>query len=451
MVKKFLALVLLGAMVISLLAGCGGSASSDGTTSSSGTTTAGQVKESTDGEPVTISVMCAYASEDPHGQYVYKYADAYMAKHTNVKINITAISSNDIYTKLAAMATSPDDLPTLFFTSADQAPTLYDLGLTEDLNKWLDDSYKAQFANGVVEACTFDKTMAFYPIDVQPSAIIYRKDLFEEKGLKVPKTWEEFLNCAKALTGDTDGDGKVDRWGFSMVGANNSSGQSRFMSYLWSNGYDMVSQSDGKWKNELGQDGFTDVFSFWTDMNNVHKVVPTGITEIDYATAANYFAMGYTGMMLSGSNAIGVAYANNADLKGKIASFKIPGDHPGTMLNAEGYAICSKATDKEKAAAVDYLKFFTSNDSDLMFWQSSGKIPATLEGQKAEYISGDDYSGYLDTIASGCIPTINFAGLSGLKTILGDGYSGVFSGEKTAKQAVADMNTKLDTLLEDYN
>ena len=26
-------------------------------------------------EDVTITVMCAYASEDPHGQYVYKYAE----------------------------------------------------------------------------------------------------------------------------------------------------------------------------------------------------------------------------------------------------------------------------------------------------------------------------------------------------------------------------------------
>ena len=121
------------------------------------------------------------------------------------------------------------------------------------------------------------------------------------------------------------------------------------------------------------------------------------------------------------------------------------------MLNAEGYALCSKATESEKAAAVDYLKFFTSNDSDLMFWQSSGKIPATIEGQKAEYITGDDYAGYLDTIASGCIPTVNFAGLSGLKTILGDGYSSVFSGEKTNEQAVENMKTELDTLLDDYN
>lgn len=395
------------------------------------------------GDKVNLTVMCAYASEDPHGQYVYQYADKFMEENPNVNIEIQAVSSNDIYTKLAAMATSPDDLPTLFFTSADQAPTLYDLGLMEDLKGYLDDETLGAFANGVVDACTYDDTMAFYPIDVQPLAMLYRTDRFEEKGLEVPKTWDEFLECAKALTEDSDGDGEVDQWGFSMVGSNNSSGQSRFMSYLWSNGCNLVTDNVG--------DNFTDLLKFWTDMNNEYGVVPTGITEVDYATAANYFAMGYTSMMLTGSNAIGVAYANNEELKGKIGSFPIPGDAAGTMLNAEGYALCSSASDEQKTAAVDFLKFFTNNDSDLMFWQSSGKIPATTEAQKAEYITGDDYKGYLQTIENGCIAPTTFAGISGLKSLLGDAYSSVFSGEATNEEAADTFASELDNLLEDYN
>lgn len=344
-----------------------------------------QVSAEESGDKVDITIMCAYASEDPHGQYVYEYADKFMEENPNVNIEIQAISSNDIYTKLAAMVTSPDDLPTLFFTSADQAPTLYDLGLMDDLNNYLDEETLGTFANGVTEACTLDDTLAFYPIDVQPLAMLYRTDRFEEAGLDVPTTWDEFLECAKALTKDSDGDGEIDQWGFSMVGSNNSSGQSRFMSYLWSNGCNCVSYDEDSetWKADLG-DNILDLVSFWTDMNNEYGVVPTGITEVDYATAANYFSMGYTSMMLTGSNAIGVAYANNPELKGKIGSFPIPGEHSGTMLNAEGYALCSYAEEEEKKAAVDFLKFFTNNDSELMFWQSSGKIPATVEGQKAE-------------------------------------------------------------------
>ena len=411
-----------------------------------------QVSAEESGDKVDITIMCAYASEDPHGQYVYEYADKFMEENPNVNIEIQAISSNDIYTKLAAMVTSPDDLPTLFFTSADQAPTLYDLGLMDDLNNYLDEETLGTFANGVTEACTLDDTLAFYPIDVQPLAMLYRTDRFEEAGLDVPTTWDEFLECSKALTTDSDGDGEIDQWGFSMVGSNNSSGQSRFMSYLWSNGCNCVSYDEDSetWKADLG-DNILDLVSFWTDMNNEYGVVPTGITEVDYATAANYFAMGYTSMFLTGPNALGVAYANNPELKGKLGSFKLPGEYSGTMLGAEGYAIITKSTDAQKAAAAKYLEFFTSHDKDMKFWESSGKIPSTTEGQKVSYITGDDYAGFLKQIEDGCRPTLAFAGISGLKSALGDAYAAVFSNEKTNDQAVEQLVKDLDQLLEDYN
>ena len=97
--KKKIAVILAGAMMISALP-MGAMAAENGDT-------------------VDLTIMCAYASEDPHGQYVYQYADAFMEQNPNVNIEIQAVSSNDIYTKLASMATTPDDLPTLFFTSVD--------------------------------------------------------------------------------------------------------------------------------------------------------------------------------------------------------------------------------------------------------------------------------------------------------------------------------------------
>lgn len=172
---------------------------------------------------------------------------------------------------------------------------------------------------------------------------------------------------------------------------------------------------------------------------------------MDYPTAANYFAMGYTSMFLTGPNALGVAYANNPELKGKLGSFKLPGEYSGTMLGAEGYAITAKSTDAEKAAAAKYLAFFTSHDKDMKFWESSGKIPSTTEGQKVSYITGDDYAGFLKQIEDGCRPTLAFAGISGLKSALGDAYAAVFSNEKTNDQAVEQLVKDLDQLLEDYN
>jgi multiple sugar transport system substrate-binding protein len=401
--------------------------------------------------PTTIKMMDSYAAEDPHGKFVYAYAEKFMKDNPDIKIEIQAVASNDIYTKLAAMATSPQELPTLYWTSADQIPTLYDLGLTEDLNKYFTSEDKNKLANGVVDATLNNGEMMYCPVSLQPTCVIYRIDRFEEAGLEVPKTWEDFIECAKALTEDTNLDGQTNQWGFSMVGSNNSSGQSRFMSYLWSNGYDCAKLENGKWVTDIKDDKqFLDIFKAWTDMNT-NKVVPLGITEVNYSTAANYFAMGYTSMFLSGPNALGVAYFNNPDLKGKLGSFIMPGDSAGTMLGAEGYAISKYATEKEKQAAAKLIKYFAENDSEYGFWKSSGKIPATKDGQQVDFVSGTDYEGFLNQINAGCRPTLVFPGIAGLKSALGKAYSAVFSGEKTNEEAIKSLVSDLKELMEDYN
>ena len=411
---------------------------------------AGGNAESDDGQ-ISIIMMDSYAAEDPHGQYVYEYAEKFMAENPNVTIEIQAVASNDIYTRLAAMATSPDELPTMFFTSADQIPTLYDLGLTEDLNNYMTDEDKALWTDGVIESGIINGDLTYIPVSLQPTDIIYRIDRFEEAGLEIPTTWDEFIECAKALTKDTDGDGVVDQWGFGMVGSNDSSGQSRFMSYLWSNGYECAYEEDGEWKTDIAATPeFIDVFSKWTSMN-ADGLVPIGITEVNYSTAANYFAMGYTSMFLTGPNALGVAYSSNPDLRGKLGSFKIPGEYSGTMLGAEGYAISSYASDAEKQAAYEFIKFFATADTEYKFWQSSGKIPAVKAGQSVEFITGEDYEGFLQQIADGCRPTLTFPGIAGLKGALGDAYSAVFSGEMTNEQAVDSLVADLAELMEDYN
>lgn len=443
MKKRVLAILLSTAMAASILAGCSGKTQNE--------TTAAKATDQTGGEKVQLTIFDGYAGEDPHGKFIYQYADEYMAQNPNVEIEVQAVSTNDIYTKLSAMAATPDDVPAIFFTSADAVATLHDLGLTADIKELVPDDLKAKFANGVVDSCMLGDEMSYFPVVVQPQAVIYRADRFKEAGLEIPKTWDEFVAAAKTLTKDTNNDGQMDQWGFDMVGSNNSSGQSRFLSYLWSNGIDCVKEENGKWVTDITEDqAFTDVLARWTNMN-VDGIVPTGITEVDYPTAANYFAMGYTSMFLTGPNALGVAYANNPDLKGKLGSFKMPGDYPGTMLGTEGYAISAYASDAEKEAAIDYLKFFVEHDKDMQFWQSSGKIPATIEGQKADYISGDDYAGFLQQIADGCRPTVKFAGISGLKSALGNAYASVFSNEKTNEESVKTLVSDIEELLEDYN
>ena len=158
MVKKMriISAALAAVLAAASLTGCGTSGNSTATsadTSKSESTDTSAASDEKDSKEVSLTVLCGYAGEDPHGKYVYSYADEFMKEHPNIKVEIQAISTNDIYTKLSAMATTPDDLPQIFFTSADAVATLHDLELTKDLTNLLPDDLTAEFANGVLDSC----------------------------------------------------------------------------------------------------------------------------------------------------------------------------------------------------------------------------------------------------------------------------------------------------------
>ncbi len=54
----------------------------------------------------------------------------------------------------------------------------------------------------------------WFPYQPDTRIFFYRDDLLKENGLKPPKTWSELIAVAKALTQDTNGDGKIDQYGF---------------------------------------------------------------------------------------------------------------------------------------------------------------------------------------------------------------------------------------------
>ena len=114
MKKKLVAMVMAAAFAGGALTGCGSSTGADSGSSAASSVAAAESTQAAEGEStetaadgaaVTLNVMCGYAGEEPHGQYVYQYAKDYMAEHPEVTINIEAVSTNDIYTKLSAMAT----------------------------------------------------------------------------------------------------------------------------------------------------------------------------------------------------------------------------------------------------------------------------------------------------------------------------------------------------------
>jgi len=71
-----------------------------------------------------------------------------------------------------------------------------------------------------------------FPFYVESTMLMYRKDLYNDKGLAVPDTWDQLYQNALKLNMDTNKDGKVDFYGYTIRGRRAVG----YNDYIW-NGY----------------------------------------------------------------------------------------------------------------------------------------------------------------------------------------------------------------------
>jgi ABC-type glycerol-3-phosphate transport system substrate-binding protein len=106
--------------------------------------------------------------------------------------------------------------PDVCLTSVAQLPALANSGYLLDVGSSLGKDYFADYVPGVLKMYTWKEKHYAVPFTMDTRVLYYNKDLFKKAGLdpnKPPKTWAEYLKYAKALTMDTNGDGKIDTYG----------------------------------------------------------------------------------------------------------------------------------------------------------------------------------------------------------------------------------------------
>ena len=272
-IKNLLALLLAFLMLSSLAAcssptsssdtssGTDASDSSTGDSSSEGTTS----KDSWEGMEFDVALGVVEASKDE----TWWNTDIYNAamdwsEETGVKLNLKEGGGTDVL--LAAQAAGKGYAlirNTLF-------PSLPASGIAQPVEDYLDgyedifdqpevDTWRGHIWGLTSSYCNYITGMQF------------NDTLFKSLGLKTPKeyylednwTWETFLECAKATTKDTDGDGVTDLWGCSYVDlAKNLS-------------YSIVEiQDNGYLKTRLDNDYNREVVQFVYDLCSVEQVVP---------------------------------------------------------------------------------------------------------------------------------------------------------------------------------
>ena len=136
--------------------------------------------------------------------------------HPDITVKQEGLAWGDLEAKLtAALAAGapPDASHGQAFTCA----SFYHKGLLRDQEDIANAVGKDNIFESVRNLCRFEGK--YYGVTHSPNTnlLIYRKDIFRQKGLKPPETWDDFIKVAQAMM-ERDASGRVTRYGLSLPG-----------------------------------------------------------------------------------------------------------------------------------------------------------------------------------------------------------------------------------------
>ena len=438
--KRFMSIILCAAMSVTILSGCSGGSKEASEAKDSGAAQS-QVDESTEAgspeETITLRILSTLATET-EAPLEQAMADAYIKEHPNGKIELIGQPVNDMAKKIIALNTS-GDLPDAFFMPTEFMSQAYDMGIIVDHEALLGEDFMSALNEKVVEYGKINNQLMMVPWHVIPVALIYRADWLAEAGIDKIETVDDFRNTAKTFTKDG-------HWGFSMVGTQNGSGEARFCQYVRTFGVNEVYQDEsGKWVSDLTSDNYKKALQSFVDLALVDGVVPPGPTETGYPEAAAYFAEQKTGLMISGSNAIGAIISANPELDGKLASVPLPAaERHATNLQTSGYAITTACEHPDVMA--DYLKFMTSKDLAVDFGIKTGRLPVTKEAAEDPAFQTDTFKGFIDCMEY-ALPQPAFPAYTEILDVMGESYNTMMGNNVSIDDAMAQVANRVEGIL----
>jgi len=413
-----------------LLSACGGQANDSGNTLGS----SGNSPQGSDNERVKLTILSTAQTQNPESGVEKEFAQAFMDIHPHVEIEFISVPTNDAYAKIITMATSKQ-LPDIFVNTAEFYTQAYEMGITADLRELFDESFVNGFHPLALEQTEIDGQMVFMPNFTIPMGLLYRADWFEEEGIAPPETWDEFMDAARRLTKDTNGDGIIDRWGFGMVGTKNSSGGSRYVPMMRTFGVkELYQDENGNWETEFDSPESIAFLKLFTDLV-FEGLVPPGPLQTGYAEAVTMMANEQIAMMITGPHTIGAVLAQNPDLEGKLAGVPIPKqvEHAST-LGLLGYSIYKDSPNKEIAA--EYLKFTMEKENAIRWTQVTGRLPSRIEPLQDPAINNDMLSGFVKAMDYAYqIPNVPY--YAKVYDYVGEAYQSVILGHETVEEAAA--------------
>lgn len=326
------------------------------------------------------------------------------------------------FKKQLSIGASSDELPDLVILDNPDHAAYAAMGIFADITDKFDVS---NYYEGPVNSCTLDGKLYGVPFGSNDLVLFYNEDMLKEAGCKVPTTWDELLEVAKATTTDSV-------FGFAHCALQNEEGTFNFLPWVWSTGatsYEINSEGGIKalnFEKELVDSGaMTKEAINWTQGDTMHQ-----------------FIAGNLAMMINGTWQIPTMREEVPDLNWNVAP--IPQDkEQASGLGGENYAVIAGGNED---AAVKFLEFATTPETCLYMMNAMGYISADSTIAKDQFEGDEVYQVFVDEMqyahARGPLPE-----WPSISDAISLAFNKVITGESAPEDAAAEAQATIDGII----
>lgn len=429
MKKKIVSVLLVAAMAVSMIAGCGSKSDSKKSDSKSGEKTL----------EVWVPPLDD-ATEKNWGDLLKDWE-----KEKDCKVNLTVIPW-DKYEETYTTALNSGEGPDVGYMYNEMFPTYIDAGAVEDMSSYVTDEDKKEYkylSNGNM----MDGQYGWPLVTGVPFVLYYNEDILNALGEKAPETWDDFARICQEATKDTDGDGKVDQYGFACGMNTSDIGAMQILnayyySALWQNG-GQVYNDDLKsvsFADEAGKEAVTWLKGLTSYMNE-------DFMSLSWSDAfSNVFGAGKAAFGITRSSQTdGTTFAETyPDLNWNFVTSLKHKDF-GTFGATDCLTLMSACEDKD--LAMDFIKYVTGSEFMTAYHAKCPGAALTesepyVGDEKMEKIYTEDKDKWHGIQAGPC-------GTQILNQLAAD-FQGIMSGETSVDEGLKEAEDYANGLLDEY-
>ena len=375
-------------------------------------------------------------------------ADAFMASHPDIKIEIWSQPWGDYFTKIQTLWASGDSavIPDVMFLSP--VVNYAADGVLENLDPFIAASnYPTDdYWPGLLDFGMYDGSVYGFPRDIGLEVLYYNKDIFDEVGLDYPNenwTWNDLLAAAEQLT-DVSSSGRVSRYALGMEGG-------KYQLWIGQNKGSILDDMRNPSRCTLTNPEALEAVKFFADMmNNNHAIRDANLGQAGGDAAV--FQSGQAAMIIQ--NASRISAFNAAGMNYDVAVVPIP-EGGQRSASAAGAAWTMSSFSDDKDSAWTFLSWLQSTEGGQAIYTASGEIlPALQSTAKSDaFLSISDIpANRMAFITEGENAKVGRTGffrewneLNG--TIISPAMQSIWSGEASPEEALPALCEAVDAYL----